>query len=70
LFVSSNGFAEYFGAPRGELLKGNDQVVEPALRTKRMPRNQKLSYQMLGLATLCGLVFIWIVMKRKMQRSI
>ncbi len=31
LFVSPNGFAEYFGAPRGEKLAGPDQVSEPAL---------------------------------------
>ena len=31
LFVSPNGFAQYFGAPRGEQLKGSDQLVEPVL---------------------------------------
>jgi hypothetical protein len=29
LFVSPNGFAEYFGAPRGEQLNGPDQLSEP-----------------------------------------
>ncbi len=31
LFVSPNGFAEYFGAPRGKKLEGPDQAAEPAL---------------------------------------
>jgi len=31
LFVSPNGFAEYFGAPRGERLDGPDQLSEPVL---------------------------------------
>lgn len=31
LFVSPNGFAEYFGAPRGEQLNGKDQLSEPVL---------------------------------------
>lgn len=29
VFISPNGFAEYFGAPRGKDLKGPDQLVEP-----------------------------------------
>lgn len=36
LFVTPNGFAEYFGAPKGEQLDGPDQVSEPIL-----PANQK-----------------------------
>ncbi len=31
-FVSPNGLAEYFGAPRGKKLKGPDQVAEPVLQ--------------------------------------
>ena len=37
LFVSPNGFAEYFGAPRGEQLIGPDQLSEPILPDKRIP---------------------------------
>ncbi len=37
LFVSPNGFAEYFGAPRGKQLDGSDQLAEPILPTKRCP---------------------------------
>jgi hypothetical protein len=29
LFVTPNGFAEYFGAPRGDKLKAPDQLSEP-----------------------------------------
>lgn len=29
LFISPNGFVEYFGAPRGKDLEGPDQLVEP-----------------------------------------
>ncbi len=32
LFVSPNGLAEYFGAPRGENLEGPDQLAEPVLQ--------------------------------------
>ena len=39
LFVSPNGFAEYFGAPRGEQLDGPDQLSEPILPAKQgLPR--------------------------------
>ena len=34
LFVTPNGFAEYFGAPRGDKLKGPDQLADPNLPTK------------------------------------
>jgi len=37
LFVSPNGFAEYFGAPRGEQLDGPDQLSEPILPAKQIP---------------------------------
>ena len=36
LFVTPNGFAEYFGAPRGEQLGGPDQLSEPTLPAKRI----------------------------------
>jgi hypothetical protein len=39
LFVSPNGIAEYFGAPRGEQLNGPDQLSEPIPPAKRkIPR--------------------------------
>jgi hypothetical protein len=43
LFVTPNGFAEYFGAPRGEQLNGPDQLSEPVLIINRMhPENVHL----------------------------
>lgn len=36
LFVTPNGFAEYFGAPRGDKLNGPDQLSDPILPTKRI----------------------------------
>jgi hypothetical protein len=43
LFVSPNGFAEYFGAPRGEQLDGPDQLSEPILPAKRIhPRRIRM----------------------------
>ena len=36
VFVSPNGFAEYFGAPRGEKLDGPDQLSEPILSVLRI----------------------------------
>jgi len=35
LFVTPNGFAEYFGAPKGEQLAGPDQLAEPILPAER-----------------------------------
>ena len=40
LFVSPNGFAEYFGAPRGEQLEGPDQLSLPVLPAKRKGNSQ------------------------------
>lgn len=40
LFVSPNGFAEYFGAPRGEQLEGPDQLSLPVLPAKRKGRGR------------------------------
>jgi hypothetical protein len=37
LFVSPNGFARYFGAPRGERLNGPDQLSEPVVLAKVRP---------------------------------
>lgn len=37
LFVSPNSFAEYFGAPKGNLLTGSDQLSKPFLPSKRIP---------------------------------
>jgi hypothetical protein len=37
LFISPNGFAEYFGAPRGKKLKGPDQAADPHPPRERKP---------------------------------
>jgi hypothetical protein len=37
LFVSPNGFAEYFGTPRGKQLTGPDQTADPHLPGDRQP---------------------------------
>ena len=37
LFVTPNGFAEFFGAPRGEQLNGPDQLSDPIFPAKRIP---------------------------------
>ena len=36
LFVTPNGFAEYFGAPKGDQLKGPDQLSEPVMPAKKI----------------------------------
>ena len=38
LFVTPNGFAEYFGAPRGDKLKSPDQLSEPVMPIKKVSR--------------------------------
>jgi hypothetical protein len=35
LFISPNGFVEYFGAPRGKDIEGPDQLVEPHAQDSR-----------------------------------
>jgi hypothetical protein len=37
LFISPNGFAEYFGAPRGKDLEGPNQLIEPHPQDSRKP---------------------------------
>lgn len=37
LFVTPNGYAKYFGAPRGENLTGPDQLSQPIIAKRRAP---------------------------------
>ncbi len=65
-FISPNGFAEYFGAPKGEDIKGPDQLVIPRVVTSSpahaMVHVVHTRYWEFGIAaglvTLIGL-FLW-----------
>jgi hypothetical protein len=50
LFVSPNGFAEYFGAPRGTDLDGPDEQVEPHPQDSRSPVGLFLKIRKRGVA--------------------
>ena len=67
LFVSPNGFAEYFGAPRARDLAESDQLYEPALPDEGTTSRRHSPYFMLGLAALFGLALgvIFYVLSRK-----
>jgi hypothetical protein len=69
LFVSPNGFAEYFGAPRGEQLQAQAQVSKPGVRAPGWPHWQFRSYQLLGIAALGGLAVIGIIMKQGLRNA-
>ena len=68
LFVSPNGFAEYFGAPRGIELTGPDQLHEPSLPDEQTsPRRHSPHWRpalaalaVLGTLALAALIFILV----------
>jgi hypothetical protein len=55
LFVSPNGFAEYFGAPHGADLAGPDQLHIPLLPDERSAPRRHSPYWLPALAVLGGL---------------
>jgi len=63
LFVSPNGFSQYFGAPTGKQLDSPDQLSEPILPNQRISPRRNSNYLTVGMAALCGLVLVWILIK-------
>jgi hypothetical protein len=63
LFVSPNGFAEYFGAPRGRDLAGTDQYWEPSLPEEAPGIRRYIELWKLGAAALGCLALAWFVYK-------
>ncbi|HEY3311736.1 MAG TPA: hypothetical protein VGK00_08870 [Anaerolineales bacterium] len=49
LFVTPNGYAEYFGAPRGGDLVGPDQLAEPVLPADRLSRKSRFFGHIKGI---------------------
>ncbi len=69
LFVSPNGFAEYFGAPRGRELTGRDQYSAPVLpeqrfTARRYPQPWKVGLAIVGSLALGYLAFRLISTRR------
>ena len=63
LFISPNGFSEYFGVPKGTELDGPDQLAEPVLPHQRMSTRRKTNLWAVGIAALCGLALLWLFKK-------
>jgi hypothetical protein len=63
LFVSPNGFAEYFAAPRGREVLGPDQFSEPVLPDERLSPHRYVELWKLGAAVLACLLFGWIIFR-------
>lgn len=63
LFISPNGFAEYFGAPRGARLAGPDQYCEPRLPDERTAPRRYSPYWKLGLAAVACLA-LFVIFKK------
>ena len=63
LFVSPNGFAEYFGAPRGRDLVGPDQYCEPSLPNENSSSRRYVELWKLGAAALGCLILGWLVFR-------
>lgn len=59
-FISPNGFAEYFGAPRGKDVKQPDQMVLPKIAGETQPASGKgrFSWLIVLLITAGGLVWL------------
>ncbi len=63
LFVSPNGFAEYFGAPRGRDLAGPDQYWEPCLPEEVAGTRHSVEMWKVGAAALGCLALSWLIFK-------
>lgn len=64
LFISPNGFAQYFGVPMGKHLDGSDQLSEPVIPNQRMSTGRKSNFWGIGMAVLCGLALLWLFKER------
>ncbi len=64
LFISPNGFSEYFGVPLGTELDGPDQLAEPVLPNQQISTSRKTNLLTVGIAALCGLALLWLFKKR------
>lgn len=68
IFMSPNGFAEYFGIPRGRDLKGPNQLVEPSDTPKRT-HDRRILYW--GAAFLsAGLVAAWLLRSKNRNEDL
>jgi hypothetical protein len=64
LFVSPNGFAEYFGAPKGRKLQAIDQLSEPVITSQPKTSRCYSKNWMVIMAAISGLVLAWFFFKR------
>jgi hypothetical protein len=71
LFVSPNGFAEYFGAPRGKDLAGPDRPCEPRLPDERTAPRRYMPLWKLALAAAgaCLTLGVVLIITRRKGRS-
>lgn len=65
VFVSPNGFCEYFGAPRGEEVRHADQLVVPPHRAHPVARAATIVLAIVAIASSIG---IWLAARRRFAR--
>ncbi len=71
VFVSPNGFSQYFGAPRGEDLEKKGQAIRPLPESKRPKKviTAPLPATLLTfgtiLAAVCGVFISWILLRKR-----
>jgi hypothetical protein len=63
MFVSPNGFCQYFGAPRGRKVTTPDQLIEPVISREEVLVRQKPIYWLIGITILCSPAFSWAFAK-------
>ncbi len=65
-FISPNGFAEYFGAPRGKDVHGPGQLAEPrVIRSSPLPVLRRHSRGIGLLLTALAALWLWIYYQRR-----
>lgn len=62
LFVTPNGFAKYFGAPRGQQIRQPDQLMEPVLPSGQIVAVERGPMTWgIWMAVLCSLALVWVL---------
>ncbi len=65
IFVSPNGFARFFGAPKGHEIRHPDELVEPRIRDGGVSLSPVLLGAALGIGAAAGLWIVWRLLDLK-----
>jgi hypothetical protein len=69
LFISPNGYAEYFGAPKGLKLKATDHLSEPVITAQPEASRRYPNYWMFAMAAVSSLALAWLFFRRMRRLS-